>query len=271
MNQRAAPLDPAALRRSLRGLLGGGEVVLEHHTLCDSTNRLCQASPLEEGVTRIVVADRQSAGRGRRGRSWLSDCHGNVYVSIGLIKTLPADALGLLPLLVGVSMADALHGLGYRALRLKWPNDLLIDGRKLGGILIENRVLGADRFGLTIGIGLNRRLDEDQRARIQRPATSLAEWGEPPTREQLLPPLLAAVIQALRDFEPAHADAWLRRFVELDAFAGQEVTLIDGARRLRGRNLGPDGRGRLRLEIDGRVIGFDAAEISLRGTDHAAT
>ncbi len=270
MSHRPDPLDPAALRRSLRALLGGGEVAVEHHPLCDSTNRLCQACSLEEGITRIVVADRQSAGRGRRGRTWLSDRAGNVYVSIGLVKSLPANSLGLLPLLVGVSLAEALHDLGYRALRLKWPNDLLIDGRKLGGILIENRVLGAERFGLTVGIGLNRRLDEDERTRIERPATSLAEWGEPPTREQLLPPLLAAVIQTLRDFEPAHADAWLRRFGELDAFAGQEVTLIDGERHLRGRNLGPDARGRLRLEIDGRAACFDAAEISLRGADHAA-
>jgi len=117
----------------------------------------------------VVSADRQRAGRGRRGRRWLSDRPDNIYCSIGLVLEITPEALGLLPLLTGVCLAEALQRQGFQP-RLKWPNDLLIGGRKLGGILIENRALGSDRHALTVGFGLNRRLDPEQLRTIGQPA-----------------------------------------------------------------------------------------------------
>ena len=268
-------IDVAGLQQTLQGRLRR-PLQCRHAVECDSTNRECQRlleqAGGEDGIW-VVSADRQRAGRGRRGRSWLSDRPDNIYCSIGLVLELPPETLGLLSLLTGVSLAECLQRHGFRP-QLKWPNDLLIAGRKLGGILIENRALGADRHALTIGFGLNRRLDAEQLRVIEQPATSLQQHGHPPPRHILLQDLLVGLLPELLTFGPRDTDLLLQRFAALDAYRDRQACVVNGEEELHGICRGIDQQGCLQLEVDGRMRRFQAAEISLRpqgrGDDAAA-
>ena len=263
-------IDATGLQRTLQRRLSRPLHCL-HLAECDSTNLECQRllalQDREHGI-QVVSTDRQRAGRGRRGRGWLSDRPDNIYCSVGLLLEWPAEALGLLSLLTGVSLAEALRHQGF-PVQLKWPNDLLIEGRKLGGILIENRLLAANRHALTIGFGLNRRLDAGQLRAIGQPATSLQQHGHPPPRQVLLHDLLAGLLPELLAFRSRDADHLLQRFAELDAFHGREARVLSGEQELRGTCRGIDRQGRLQLEVDGRIQRFHAAEISLRAQERS--
>ncbi len=271
----SSAIDAAALQQALQAGLERPLHVI-HLPECGSTNRECQQRLTQDDDPSrlwLVSADRQSAGRGRRGRVWHSSRPDNLYCSFGFVTELPPSALGLLPLLTGVVLAEGLHAAGFGRVRLKWPNDLVIERRKLGGILIENRSLGGDRHALTVGFGLNLRLDEAARAAIGQPAASLDQEGILPSRQALLLHLLQGLLDELPAFEPSRAAALLQRFAALDAHAGDRVRVLAGERAWVGRCLGVDDQGRLRVEIDGREQCFSAAEISLRadeGDDDAA-
>lgn len=252
------------------------DIRVVHLDSCDSTNRECQRrlQATESGDELWVIsADHQQAGRGRRGKSWLSRSPENLYCSVGLIKDLPAEYLGLLPLLVGVSLAESLLTLGF-PVRLKWPNDLLLGDRKLAGILLENRPLNQERHALTIGFGINRCLDIHEQEAIGQPATSLQQHGLPPSRQRLLLSLLEGLLPELIGFGPGQVEQLSQRFSDLDAFADRQAEIQEGADRLRGICRGIDNRGCLQVEVDGSLRSFHAAEISLRpipGGDHATT
>jgi len=103
---------------------------------CESTNIECMQQAVHNT---IVIAESQSAGRGRRGRQWYSPVEQNIYCSIGLNKTIKAEYLGLISLQVAVCIVNVLREQGYSEVGLKWPNDILCQGKKLGGILIETK------------------------------------------------------------------------------------------------------------------------------------
>jgi BirA family transcriptional regulator, biotin operon repressor / biotin---[acetyl-CoA-carboxylase] ligase len=183
-----------------------------------------------------VVAEHQTAGRGRYGRAWLDEPGANLLLSIVLRPRLPVDRFPTLGLAVGVAVVDALaRSTGVRA-RLKWPNDVLLDGRKLAGILLESR-LGPPPAVL-VGIGLNV-AQERFPVEVAGQATSLALAG---VREVDRERLLAAVLEAVDDwrrrleqqgFAPVRA-RWcaladtLGRAVTIDGVAGTAVELDDG-------------------------------------------
>ena len=126
--------DEVALRADIERALAAHDPVLEYHPSCASTNQRCMQ--LDRHAA-FVIADQQTQGRGRRGRSWHSPAARNLYASVGIVVDLPASALGLVSLLVGTSCAETIAAAGFRSVTLKWPNDILLQGRKLGGILIE--------------------------------------------------------------------------------------------------------------------------------------
>ncbi|MCI1710809.1 MAG: biotin--[acetyl-CoA-carboxylase] ligase [Chiayiivirga sp.] len=225
----------------------------------DSTN----AELLRRGAAQpdlaVLLADAQSAGRGRRGRHWQSPPGANLYASLYWRHRREAQALGGLSVVVGLACAEALQALGIAAVRVKWPNDLIAQGRKLGGVLIE---LAAE--AAVIGIGLNLHMPEATAERIDQPWTDLITLGVDVERPALMAALLLHLIPALDDFldhglEPFHA-----RWQALDAFAGARVHAFVGDERLEGEALGlaPDGGLRLRLEHGERVL--HSADVSLR-------
>ena len=235
----------------------------------DSTNtELMRRARAGDRAPTLLVALEQSAGRGRRGKTWHSRPGGSLTFSLGL-PFQPADWSGL-SLAVGVSLAESLHP----ELRLKWPNDLWLQGRKLGGILIEAATLGAQRYAV-IGVGLNVELPEpaelrpdagpvDEAAAVALPPVPPAALCELlPGRDagQWLAAVVPALVQDLQAFERAGFAAFAARFAARDALAGLELRLSDGQQGL-AAGVGPDGA--LRLQTDSGLVDITSAEVSVR-------
>jgi len=220
-----------------------------------STNADALQHHLHHGREVVAFAESQTAGRGRRGRQWLSPFARNIYCTVGINRRIRAANQGLLSIVTGVALCGALRAQTGLAVRLKWPNDLLLDSRKLGGILIESRVLGDERFFFAIGFGLNLFMSAEELACLDRPATSLSQTS---AQE------LEAVITANRSFEIDGVSALINDFADLDAYHETAVEVICGEQRITGINRGIDETGQLRLETNRGIKLFSAAEISLR-------
>jgi BirA family biotin operon repressor/biotin-[acetyl-CoA-carboxylase] ligase len=217
----------------------GAEVrILER---CASTNSALLDDPSRSPV--LLAAETQTAGRGRRGRRWHSTGGG---ITFSLARTLrrPSRELAALSLVAGVAAARALRALGA-PVALKWPNDLLCAGAKLGGILVEARASSR----VVIGIGINHRPDPRLGARLRRPLASLAEILSPlPPRNRIIAGIAGSLMAALDAFEAHGFEALRQEWLALDAYAGQRlrVRLADG-RSVTGIAAGLAGDGGLQL------------------------
>jgi len=213
----------------------------------------------------VAVSGAQTAGRGRRGRDWHSPPGRNIYCTLGLFKSMPPSRQALVGIATGIALCRALRAASGAEVELKWPNDLLAQGAKLGGILTESRMHG-ERFFFAIGFGLNLALDDADRDAIGQPAASLERAaGRPVERDALLIALLDAVLAEVRGLDAADPAGLAGEFARYDAFHGREVEVVDGAgRRVRGIDRGIAADGQLRLETGAGLELFAAAEISLR-------
>ncbi len=237
-----------------------------------STNSelLRRAAP-RDGVA-VLLAERQTGGRGRRGRAWASPLAANVYLSLARGFDGGLARLGGLSLVAGVAAAEALRTLGWQGVQLKWPNDLVVvDGDrlcKLGGLLVEGSGEHAGPVRAVIGLGLNVRMPAAHGNAIDQPWIDLATLtpGPPlPPRNHIAAALLGALLPALDRFDREGLPAFLQRHGELDALAGRAVVLHggDGDRAGTAAGLAPDGALRVRLD-DGQLRNFHAGEVSVR-------
>lgn len=253
-------LDAAALRAQLGA--SAGSFRLELLDVCDSTNTLLLERARADAPSGSVIAcELQSAGRGRRGSSWLSGLGGSLTFSLLWRFAQGAAGLSGLSLAVGVAVARALASLGIEGMQLKWPNDLLHAGRKLGGILIE---LHGD--AAVIGIGLNLRLRAAERDAIAQPVTDIAAIaGELPQRNRLLAVTLTELVQVLEQFAE-HGFAPLRQeWISRHAHQGRRVTLTSGTGKVvEGSAAGVAEDGALLLETARGLERFVNGELSLR-------
>ena len=211
-----------------------------------------------------VLAEHQSAGRGRRGRAWVSPFADNIYLSLAWKFSAGATQLQGLSLAVGVVVADVLAhaGLGDRV-RLKWPNDIWVDGRKIGGVLIELAGDFEEACVAIIGIGINGRLAQQQAAVIDQPWTDFfRETGRSMPRNDIAQSLLNGLAVMLAGFP--ENDQWRDRWSTLDALRGQPVRLSTTAEDVFGVAQGIDASGALKLEAEGEVRLIHGGEVSLR-------
>lgn len=224
---------------------------------------------IEEGeaIGYVCSAEQQSAGRGRRGREWVSPYARNLYLSAVWEYSGGAAVLEGMSLAVGVVVARALRNCGVPALQLKWPNDLLADGAKLGGILLEMTGDATGVCQVVVGIGLNVDMPLEQGAGIDQSWTDVARWcpGERPSRSRLLGAVLDELLPLLAGFERDGFAAWRDEWQSLDAFSGETVVLQSAGQQMAGIARGVDGRGALQLETAaGGVQSFFGGEISMR-------
>lgn len=236
----------------------------------DSTNTYLLGRRLADSNQGIAcLAERQTAGRGRRGRSWVSPFGANIYLSVlWRFDSPPMDLAGL-SLAAGVAVAQALARVGVGGVSLKWPNDLLWDGRKLAGILVE---LAGESDGPThavIGVGLNLRMPDGAGRDVGQPWADLREvlGGAPPTRNLLAARLIDALVAMCLRFRDAGLAPFLDDWRALDCLAGQPVRVVLGDRAVDGVGLGIAPSGALRVRtVDGERE-LHAGEASLRLRD----
>jgi BirA family transcriptional regulator, biotin operon repressor / biotin---[acetyl-CoA-carboxylase] ligase len=215
-----------------------------------------------------VLAEYQSAGRGRRGRRWASPYGSNLYLSLGWRFGVGAPRLEGLSLAVGIAVAESLEataGLSGKV-RLKWPNDVWVDGRKIAGVLIELSGDLEDACAAVVGIGINGRLGDIAAAGIDQPWTDLyRENGKIPDRSLLAADLLERLHHMLETFPDKGFASWRERWLALDGLAGQRVSVTTASGSVSGLGQGVDGSGALvLLGDDGRIERFHGGEVSLR-------
>ncbi|WJQ52722.1 bifunctional biotin--[acetyl-CoA-carboxylase] ligase/biotin operon repressor BirA [Pseudomonas aeruginosa] len=211
----------------------------------------------------VIVAEQQTAGRGRRGRAWVSPYGENLYYSLAITVRGGARELEGLGLVVGLAVLRALESLGVRDAGLKWPNDVLQGGKKIAGILLELSGDPADLCHVVIGIGIN--VNMKTATDIGQPWTSLREaLGELVDRSRLL----SALNRQLADYLDRHSRegfaASREEWESCNLWQGAQVILSTALSSIEGRVLGVDSRGALRLEVDGVEQRFSGGELSLR-------
>jgi BirA family transcriptional regulator, biotin operon repressor / biotin---[acetyl-CoA-carboxylase] ligase len=225
---------------------------------CESTNSFLMREAAPPAAL-LLAAESQTGGRGRRGRRWHS-APGGITFSVARPVARPVRELAALSLVAGVATARALRGLGAQV-SLKWPNDLLAAGAKLGGILVETR--GASHA--VIGIGINYRPDAGLRARVQRTVTSLQELVSPlPPRATFIRAIAQSLVAALDSFEHGGLDALRADWLALDAYAGTRlrVQLVNG-RSVTGIAAGLAEDGALRLQTRGGLLSIRSGTVRL--------
>ncbi|WP_236074986.1 biotin--[acetyl-CoA-carboxylase] ligase [Teredinibacter purpureus] len=234
----------------------------------DSTNQaVLNAVPQGAGHGLVVLAEQQTAGRGRRGRVWASPYGANIYLSVGWRFSLGAAALEGLSLAVGVAVAHALKVLGYPQSQLKWPNDVLVDGKKLGGILLEMTGDASGECYVVVGIGLNVRMPVLAGEDIGQPWVDLAslscsEGGR--DRSLIAAEILNQLLPLLAGYERMGFSPYRYQWEQLSAHQGQEVVLVTPSEQIKGVQLGVTDAGGVRLQLAVGERVFLGGEISLK-------
>lgn len=232
----------------------------------DSTNDVAMSHALSGGNKGYVcLAEYQQSGRGRRGRQWVSPFGHNIYLSLVWEFAGGASQLEGLSLAVGVVIADVLKKLGMEDISLKWPNDILMQQRKLGGVLLEMSGDPAGMCQVVIGIGLNVRMSQDMG--IDQPWASIVQQLPAVSRNDLVARLLNGLVAMLEEFSTHGFAPFKARWQSLDAYRGKQVQVISGATVLDGVANGVFDSGALCILHEGQEKAIYGGEVSLRLAD----
>jgi BirA family biotin operon repressor/biotin-[acetyl-CoA-carboxylase] ligase len=257
-------LDADAIKSGLFESVSQKVSQLSVLTSIDSTNAFLMRQQPEVGI-KACFAEHQTAGRGRRGRQWVSPFAGNIYLSLRISNNSGLGAFEGISLAVGVAVARALGELGVDNVKLKWPNDILWSGKKLGGILIE--VVG-DPSGvchLVVGLGLNLHTKKSMVQSIDQPWVALDSiLSKLPGRNHVASALLNHIVPLLDAYEHQGFALYKQEWESLNAQAGQAVDLFMGANQVTGVMKGVNSSGALLLETDKGLEVFHGGEVSLR-------
>ena len=243
---------------------------IEVHTMIDSTNdylmrRLADQNSDELRQGQVCIAEYQHAGRGRRGKQWISPFGSHIYLSMywQLEQGLSA-AMGL-SLVTALAVSDAIKKLFDIKVQFKWPNDIYLDGVKMAGILIdlEGQVSGVSHS--VIGIGLNLQMPEKSATAIDQPWTDLqSHSAKKIDRNKLCAALINCLIERLNSHQTQGLHAMVDEWHQQDIFFNKSVNLITGGRVTSGISRGINHQGALMLEVMGKVKPIYGGEVSLR-------
>lgn len=260
-------LDAARIRAALPRACAARLGALEVHWELDSTSSELQRRQGEAADLSVVLAETQAAGRGRRGRQWLSPPGLNLYLSCLKRYERGFAALAGLSLAVGVMVLRAIESFGITGAGLKWPNDVLAAHGKLAGVLVE---LSGEYQGpctAVVGVGLNLRLTDTLRAQAGQPACDLATLaGERlPDRNLVAARLIAALAAGLQEFERDGFASFADEYARHDLLLERSLKLSGARGPLEGIGAGVDARGALQLRLrDGTLASVDSADITVR-------
>ena len=221
----------------------------------------------------LRIAGNQTAGRGRAGRAWLSQPGAALMFSLAWRFKGPLHRMSGLPMAVGVALAETIASLGV-PVRIKWPNDLLRDGKKLAGILVETQAARQDADGAVwavVGIGLNLVMPDELEAAIGREVAA-APWLAKMDRNQLMAALLSRLAAVLAEFDDTGFAPFAGRWNALHAWQGRDVVVLDQGKVLQqGAAAGVDAIGRLMLDTAQGRVEVLSGDVSLRLSSHNGT
>ena len=269
---RIAPPTEALDPERIRGATSAFRHLAVEWTLPSTNTALLERPPPPPGVVDALLVEQQTAGRGRRGRSWLAPVGGCLCLSLSTQFESPPPGIGALPLCVGMACVAALTALGAKDLGLKWPNDLVrrADGAKVAGILIELRAEAGGPSHVVVGIGINTRLPTSVRSELERGgvlATDLAQLGvDASARNRIAAGVLDAVASNVLQFATAGFAPFVPRWAAVDTLRDRPVVISGSSTALAegiARGIDPEGC----LQIDdaaGRRHKLMSGEVSIR-------
>jgi BirA family biotin operon repressor/biotin-[acetyl-CoA-carboxylase] ligase len=243
---------------------------IELHDQIDSTNKylndLAQANSVDSAI--FCLAERQTAGKGRRGRQWISPFGSNCYFSLLWRFEEGPESLFGLSLAIGVAVIRALKKLGIQGVGLKWPNDIFCQKKKLGGILLEVSGESNGPCAAVIGLGLNLYLSTDAAVEIDQDWTDLNKITSDSiniSRNQLLASLMDEMVQVSQDFTKKTFSAYCDEWRSYDCMQGQRVNVFIGQQTIVGVIQGIDDAGLLLLQMDsGEIRHYASGEVSFQ-------
>ena len=244
---------------------------IDRYDEIDSTNSALLNLPIDQQHGKICLAEYQTAGRGRYGRDWIAPFASGLCFSLGWKFQKEVKEIQLISLLPAVALIRVLHSLGLKKAGVKWPNDLLCQGEKLAGILIEIPANNSTSQSIVIGIGINVYNRTGLSEQIQQPSTSIdQQLDQVPSRTTLAAMLITELLGLLQIVEKEGLamirDEW-RRY---DVLINTPVKLVSGGNSISGTSRGINDDGSLSVEIDGELKQFFSGEISLRADDDQA-
>ena len=257
-------LDADAIAAALPAAVNARVASLQVAWSLDSTNSELLRRDTPALGAAVLLAERQTGGRGRRGRVWTSPLAAHLYLSVARQYSGGLARLGGLSLVAGVAVAQALHQAGHAQVQLKWPNDLVVGDRKLGGLLVEGSGEHAGPVRAVIGLGLNVRMPDAAASGIDQPWIDLSSLESPPSRNLLAAAVLEHLLPALDSFDAEGLAPFQQPYDELDALHGREVAVQLGEQSQSGKALGIAADGALRVEIEGVERLFHSGEVSVR-------
>jgi BirA family transcriptional regulator, biotin operon repressor / biotin---[acetyl-CoA-carboxylase] ligase len=266
LNRRPNQPNTHYIQALLKGRAKDCEVILVEEV--DSTNDEA-ARQLSTGkqVPFVVIAKKQTRGRGRFGRTWQSDKVGNLYASFGFRPQLTPDRMQTFTLWMGVNVCDLVANFSKTVPGIKWPNDLLFHGRKAGGMLTEARMDSDMIRDLVFGIGLNVNVAGDNwPSEVAKRATSIAEQASSPLDiNRFTAALIGRVLLAYDSFvDGSYKDSLADLWQKFDLLRGKNIAVLQGAVRFAGTAAGIDDEGALLLRDEGgRIQRFRAGEVTL--------
>jgi len=260
-------LDPVAILAHVsadtRAWLGAVESFLE----IDSTSSWLRRQALDGAPSGTVcLAEIQQAGRGRRGRTWVSPFAANLYLSLLWRSSAGVAALGGLSLVAGIAVLRCLQSQGVNSAALKWPNDLLVEGAKLAGVLIDVVGESTGPCAVIIGIGLNVEMPRQAAANIDQPWIDLCTLvgADRLSRNHLAATLLDHLLPAITQFEAEGMQAFMEEWQRHDVAHGRQVNLHLNNEVISGTACGIDAGGALLVETAAGRRRFTTGEVSLR-------
>ena len=246
-----------------RGLLSG----LDIHASLESTNRFLMERT-DKGLSSgfVCLAEHQSSGRGRRGRSWISPFGANLSLSIYWRFDIAGQALSGLSLAAGVAVARVLSAEGVAGIGLKWPNDVLWDRRKLAGILMEISGESTGACNVVVGVGLNVNMPPKAGETIDQPWVDLRTvTGQTYDRNVLAGRLIQELITVFTEFASRGLnERLLADWERFDVVRDRPISLLTGQGEVTGTAVGLDETGALLVSVDGKTQRFFSGEVSLR-------
>jgi len=236
-------------------------------SLASTNDWVLKRQPQAARLFTVCIANQQTAGRGRNGKVWQSPPDANIYISIGgLLNIEQLKNPSSLSLACGVSLARMLEKIGVCA-GLKWPNDILFEGKKLAGILVETR-LKANQMYVVVGVGLNVKMPAQAATYIEQPWVdlnrALTNNSASLNRNELAAKILMVLVRCLQDFSASEFDSFQEDWKRFDLLSGRNVIIKTDTQELNAKVLGFNKDYSLRAEINQQEKTFYAADIKLK-------